>query len=117
MDGGTRHHVFRAPPGAAPRGRTARGGLIVNVERRARWCWLTASAPREPGLGLRSAVRGGAVPVPLARLDATVDGMATASSGEALFQPALPEQLLLSVDPQDAAVPRAIVLTARLDGP
>jgi len=72
----------------------------------------------QPGLGLRLwAVRGGAAPVPLARLDATVEGMATAELGEALFQPAPPDQLLLSVDPPDAGAPRSVRLVARLDQP
>jgi hypothetical protein len=117
MDGNTRHYVFRAPPGGAPSGTTARGSLVVSASLRDAVV-LVERVVLEPGMGLRLwAVRGTAAPVPLARLDATVDGMATAELGDTLFLPALPDELLLSIDPQDAAAPRSVLLVARLDRP
>jgi hypothetical protein len=115
MEGGTRLRPFRA---SAQTGQpAARGSLILNPSLRSAVV-LVDRVVLQPGLGLRLwAVRGSAPPVPLARLDATVDGMATAELGEALFQPALPDELLLSVDPPDAGAPRSVRLVARLDRP
>jgi len=113
MDSGTRLRVFRAQPGE----RSARGSLVVNPGLRSAVV-LVDRVVLQPGLGLRLwAVRGAGAPVPVARLDATVEGMATAELGEALFQPALPDQLLLSIDPPDAGAPRSVLLVARLDRP
>ena len=60
------------------------------------------------------AIRNRAAPVLVSRLIATADGMATADLGTALFDPTLPDTLLVSVDPADAAAPRSVLLAARL---
>ena len=121
MDGGSRHHVFHVPAGGAATqaGRTARGGLVLNRAQHSAMV-LVDRVVLEPGRGLRLwAVRGGAsaAPVPLTRLDTGVDGMATAELGEALFEPSLPDQLLVSIDSPDAAAPRSVVLVTELDRP
>jgi len=121
MDGGSRHHVFHVPAGgpATQAGRTARGGLVLNPAQHSAVV-LVDRVVLEPGRGLRLwAVRGGATtaPLPLAHLDTGVDGMATAELGGALFEPALPDQLLVSIDSPDAAAPRSVVLVTELARP
>jgi hypothetical protein len=112
MNEGTRHYVFHPRlPGPG------RGSLILNRTERSAVVMVDRVA-LEPGLGLRlwAARSGGGAPVLLTRLSAGIDGMATAEVSETLFEPAQPEELWLSIDPQDAAAPRSVLLAAQIDG-
>jgi hypothetical protein len=110
MAAGTRQYVFHArQPGAA------RGSLIVNPTEHSAVVLVDRLVP-DPGLGLRLwAVRNHAAPTPIGRLAATADGMAAAELDNSLFEPGLPDELLLSVDPGDAVAPRSVVMSAELN--
>jgi hypothetical protein len=111
----TRRYVFEPQPAAVTTATaTARGSLILNPTERSAVV-LVDRLVLEPGRGLRLwTVRNHGAPTPLTRLTATLDGMATADLGTALFEPTLPGELLLSIDPPDAPAPKAVLLAAHL---
>lgn len=105
----TRRYVFQPQ-----QDRSARGSLILNASEKSAVV-LVDRFVLEPGHGLRLwAVRDQATPALLAPLTATVEGIATAELGTALFEPTLPRELQISFDSLDAAAPRSVLLVAHL---
>jgi hypothetical protein len=90
-----------------------RATLIVNpVQHRALLLADQIPPAAAPRLRLWGA-RGSNVPTPLAPVPFVAsDGVAAADLGAALFDPILPEQLLLSADSPDATSPEHVLLTA-----
>lgn len=90
-----------------------RATLIVNpVQHRA--LLLADQIPPEAAPRLRLwGARGPNVPTPLAPVSfVAADGIAAADLGSALFEPAPPDQLVLSADGPDATSPGDVLLTA-----
>jgi hypothetical protein len=90
-----------------------RATLIVNpVQHRA--LLLADQIPPEAAARLRLwGARGPNVPTPLAPVPFVAsDGIAAADLGSSLFQPAPPDQLVLSADSPDATSPGDVLLTA-----
>jgi anti-sigma-K factor RskA len=104
---GTRLHLFTGP-GAA------RGSLILNPDQRHAAVLCDRVAP-DPTRRLRLwAARGTAAPFALGPLTVDPDGVASAEIGPALFEPTLPERLLISKDPPGSEAPGEILLVAEL---
>jgi hypothetical protein len=90
-----------------------RATLIVNrVQHRA--LLLADQIPPEAAPRLRLwGARGPNVPIPLAAVSfVAADGIAAADLGSSLFEPAPPDQLVLSADGPDAMSPGDVLLTA-----
>jgi len=124
-DGGTQTMSLMVAPGtrlsAFAAGKDGSGGsIMLNVaERRA--VVVARARKTEPPEGLRLwTVRGDRAPASLGMLarspSQSDDGadLSVATIGAALFEPALPDKLLISVDTPDATAPQTVLLSATL---
>ena len=95
----------------------ARAALIIAPSFRGALILIDRVTPPPPGHELQLwAVRGSVgPPALLTRIGLGKEGNAITEVGAALFDPALPGQLLLSTDPAGASAPASVMLVANFD--